>query len=322
MPRNNKSTTRTDTVAMGDTRDLHGTAQGQLRHLDELDDYKVAEGEPDIRGWEVKSADGRTLGKVADLIVDTGAMKVRYIELELDKDVAREAGRADARTELGDDRRHVLVPVGTARLNDDRDEVLLGTQAAQVAGIPAYRRGSLNREYETGLFGQDKHETPRAGAKASDEQAFYGRTEFDDRKFFGKRREGRDEAQYITRSEEELRAGKRTVQAGEVEVRKSVETEHVRQQVPVTREEVTVERRPVSGAHAAGAAEMGEDTIRIPVRQEEVVVDKRPVVKEEIVVNKHAVQDTANVEADLRRERVHVEREGIARDDAARDTKR
>ena len=111
---------------------------------------------------------------------------------------------------------------------------------------------------------------------------------------------------FVTRSEEELAIGKRQVQAGEVEVRKSVETEHVRQQVPVTREEITVERRPVRDGMAA-SADIGDDAIRIPVTEEEIVVEKRPVVKEEIVVTKRAVQDTQVVEADLRKERVDVD---------------
>ena len=110
---------------------------------------------------------------------------------------------------------------------------------------------------------------------------------------------------FVTRSEEELAIGKRQVRAGEVEVRKTVETERVQQQVPVTREEVTVERRPVNDRMAA--ADIGDEAIRIPLTQEEVVVEKRPVVKEEIVVRKHAVQDTQLVEADVRKERVDID---------------
>lgn len=110
----------------------------------------------------------------------------------------------------------------------------------------------------------------------------------------------------VTRSEEELAIGKRQVSAGEVEVNKSVETRHVSQRVPVTREEVVVERRPVNEARAAGT-DIGDDAIRIPITEEELVVEKRPVVREEIVVRKQVVQDTRTVEADLRRERVDVD---------------
>jgi uncharacterized protein (TIGR02271 family) len=134
----------------------------------------------------------------------------------------------------------------------------------------------------------------------------YGRRDQD------REREGRE--QRITRAEEELAVGKRQVPAGEVTVRKSVDTEHVSERVPVTREEVTVERRPVEAGDVR-AAEIGEDRIIVPVTEEEVIVEKRPVVKEEVVLRTRTVEDTEEVEADLRRERVDVDERGRARRD-------
>ena len=110
----------------------------------------------------------------------------------------------------------------------------------------------------------------------------------------------------MTLSEEELAVGKRTVQAGAVDVQKRVETERVSESVPLKREEVTVERRPVADGQLASNATFQEEHIRVPIREEEAVVEKRPVVKEEIAVKKHAVTDVENVEADLRKERAEV----------------
>ena len=118
----------------------------------------------------------------------------------------------------------------------------------------------------------------------------------------GERQEGR-----LTLSEEELAIGKRQVLAGEVALRKTVETERVRENVPVMREEVSIERHPVTDARLAAGAEIGEAEIRVPVMQEEVVAEKRGVAKEEVVVRKHAVEETQQVEADLRRERLSVD---------------
>ncbi len=117
-----------------------------------------------------------------------------------------------------------------------------------------------------------------------------------------------DEAR-LTLSEEELAVGKRQVEAGEVGLRKTVETEHVAQSVPVTRDEVTIERRPITDAHL-GDARISEEEIRVPVSREEVVAEKRVVPKEELVVRKHTVQGEQYVEADLRHERVEVDRSG------------
>ena len=287
----------------------------RIAPLGELDDFKVADGDPDIRGWDVTTQDGRKVGEVEELLVDTSAMKVRYIAVDLDDNVA------------GSDRT-VLVPIGAAQLDDDDDRVLvLGISPEQFATLPEYRRDAFDRDYESTLLssydrGGSTSDTIRdtstgatagpassmadvgtTGARRVDENDYYASRHFDDTNFFGSRR-GPREAR-VTRSEEELSIGKRQVKAGEVEVRKTVETERVSQQVPVTREEVTVERRPVNDRMAA--ADIGADAIRVPLTQEELVVEKRPVVKEEIVVSKHAVQETQTVEADLKKERAEVE---------------
>jgi len=109
----------------------------------------------------------------------------------------------------------------------------------------------------------------------------------------------------VQRSEEELRAGVREREAGQVSVRKRVRTERERIAVPKRREEVSVERTPVD--REAGAGEIGEDEVSVPVVEEEVVVDKRPVVKEEIRVKKDVVEDEEVVEEEVRKEEVDVD---------------
>ncbi|MBW3572570.1 MAG: YsnF/AvaK domain-containing protein [Gemmatimonadetes bacterium] len=123
---------------------------------------------------------------------------------------------------------------------------------------------------------------------------------------------GEDEALRLVLNEEQLAVGKREVEAGEVGVRKHVETEHVHQNVPLRHDEVEVERRPITdGYTAAGTGAtigQGED-IRIPLHAEEAVVEKRVVPKEELVVRKREVVETENVDATLRRERAEVDRD-------------
>lgn len=117
-------------------------------------------------------------------------------------------------------------------------------------------------------------------------------------------------AERMTRSEEELRIGKREVEAGEVVVNKSVETEHVSTPVERRVERVRVERRPVTGATASMEASIQDGEIRIPIVEEEVVVEKRPVVKEEILLTRDVESETEVVESELRKERVDVHEEG------------
>ena len=109
--------------------------------------------------------------------------------------------------------------------------------------------------------------------------------------------------------EEQLRVQKTPVEAGEVRVRKEVHTQQQNIQVPVEREEVVIERRPASGTASTSDIRAGEE-VRIPVRDERVQVHKENVVKEEVLVGKRKVKDTQQVQGEVRKEDVKVEKQG------------
>jgi uncharacterized protein (TIGR02271 family) len=109
----------------------------------------------------------------------------------------------------------------------------------------------------------------------------------------------------VQRSEEELRAGTREREAGVLNVRKRVVTDRESVEVPTRREEVTVDRVPAEDE--ASETEIGDDEVRVPVTEEEVVVEKWPVAKEEVRIRKDVVEDTEVVEEDVRREEVDVD---------------
>jgi uncharacterized protein (TIGR02271 family) len=115
----------------------------------------------------------------------------------------------------------------------------------------------------------------------------------------------------IQAREEELRVKKQPVRSGEVEIRKEVHTEHKQIDVPVQREEVVVERHPVSGKSAAGPVG-GNETIRVPVTEEQVQIEKHPVVKEEVTVSKRTTHGTEQVQGTVRKEDIKVEKKGDA----------
>jgi uncharacterized protein (TIGR02271 family) len=121
---------------------------------------------------------------------------------------------------------------------------------------------------------------------------------------------GSEDSQTVELREEELRVEKERVKAGEVRLRKEVVTEERSIEVPVTREEVVIERRPAaSGRDASGSIDEGEE-IRIPLMEEEVRVEKTPVVREEVNLKKRQVQDTERVSETVRREEAHIEQSG------------
>jgi len=116
--------------------------------------------------------------------------------------------------------------------------------------------------------------------------------------------------QRIQVREEELQAHKQPVEAGEVRVRKEAVAEHRTMEVPVQREEVVIERHAPTGEHPS-ASDIGPgEEIRVPVSAEQVTVEKRPVIKEEVTVGKRVVQDTQRVGGEVRKEEVRVERGG------------
>lgn len=79
-------------------------ARSRVAALRNLRGYKVAEGDPDVRGWEVVGGDGLRIGTVNDLLVDTVAGKVRYLDIELDPGLYRHGTPAGSE---GRDERHL-----------------------------------------------------------------------------------------------------------------------------------------------------------------------------------------------------------------------
>jgi uncharacterized protein (TIGR02271 family) len=120
---------------------------------------------------------------------------------------------------------------------------------------------------------------------------------------------GTENEQHLKLREEQLQVQKQPVETGEVRVRKDVVSEQQSVDVPVTHEEVYVERRPGSGQPSD--TPIGEsEAYRVPVHAEQVTVEKQPVVREEVALGKRSVQETQRVSDTVRREEAHVEREG------------
>jgi uncharacterized protein (TIGR02271 family) len=111
--------------------------------------------------------------------------------------------------------------------------------------------------------------------------------------------------------EEQLQAHKTSVESGRVQLGKEIVEEQRTLDVPVSREEVYVERHPVERQPAdAPIDETDEQTIRVPIREERVEVEKQPVVYEEVGVGKHVTQDTEEVSETVRREELRTNKEG------------
>jgi uncharacterized protein (TIGR02271 family) len=117
-----------------------------------------------------------------------------------------------------------------------------------------------------------------------------------------------DEA--MTRSEEELRVGKAERERGRARLRKYVVTEQVTQTVPVKREEVRLEREPITDGNvdqALEGPEISEEEHEVVLHEEEPVVEKRTVPKERVRMEKESVTDEAQVSEEVRKEQIEAD---------------
>ena len=114
----------------------------------------------------------------------------------------------------------------------------------------------------------------------------------------------------MTRSEEELQVGTQTREAGRARLRKHVVTETQQVTVPVQREELRVEREPITDANrdaATSGPEISEEEHELTLHEEEPVVEKRVVPRERVRLEKDTVTDERQVSEDLRKEQIQVD---------------
>jgi len=121
---------------------------------------------------------------------------------------------------------------------------------------------------------------------------------------------GDDARRTLQLREEELIARKRSVEAGAVNLRTEVVSEQRTLEVPVTHEEVIIERHAVDRRPSDRPISDQSETISVPVHEEQVQVDKQAVVYEEINVGTREVQETQHVSETVRREEAVIDKNG------------
>lgn len=130
-----------------------------------------------------------------------------------------------------------------------------------------------------------------------------------------------DEDEKIRLKEERLNVDKKDVQTGEVDIHKRTVHETKTVDVPVEREEVVIDRKPVRDGETV-SDDFDNDEIHIPIREEQVEVTKKPVVTEEVEIRKEKRTDTKHVSEDVRREELDVDTEGEVDVEDGNDTYR
>jgi stress response protein YsnF len=218
-----------------------------------------------MQNYAVYSQDGEKIGFVKEVYVDDETQRPEWISL----------GTGFFGT------KRVLVPFESTSVSGD--EVTVPYSKDYVKDAPDIDSDVIDPETERALYAY-YFRGDRAGDADLDERL-------------------REEA--ITRSEEELRVGKREEELGRLRIHKWVETEDVEVPVEVRREKARVTRAPVDETVSEEA--IGEDSLEVTLREERPVVAKETVAKERIGIEKDVEVDQETVEGKVRKERVEVE---------------
>ncbi|HET9983743.1 MAG TPA: PRC-barrel domain-containing protein [Longimicrobiales bacterium] len=110
------------------------SGDGVVVPLKQAKKFRLAEGAPDLRGWNVFGADGERVGVVTEMLVQPAAGRVRYLDVDVMEDLFS----------LAEDR-HILVPLEAVSLKErGRDIWFERAPAAIVKRLPAYTGGELD----------------------------------------------------------------------------------------------------------------------------------------------------------------------------------
>jgi uncharacterized protein (TIGR02271 family) len=169
------------------------------------------------------------------------------------------------------------------------------SQLFEYYGVPYTREGSVTAQGDT-------TDSARAGETVS---RGTGRSDAEGRDTSGP---NTDEA--MTRSEEELRVGTAQRESGRVRLRKYVITEQVTKTVPVQREEVRLEREPITDENVGRATdgpEISDEEHEVVLHEEEPVVQKRTVPQERVRLGKETINEEREVSEEVRKERIETD---------------
>jgi uncharacterized protein (TIGR02271 family) len=211
-----------------------------------------------------------------------------------------------------------FVPIRDAALTDEG--VRVPVSKARVKDAPKIDTdGHLSPQEEQELYryyglGDGTADTGLAGRT---DAGLVDRTDTDARGTVGRDTSGPTTDDAMTRSEERLNVGTRSEEIGRARLRKYVVTENVTETVPVEREEVRLEREPITDANVGDALDgpaISEEEHEVTLHAERPVVEKEAVPVERVRMDKQTVTEQAQVDETLRKEQIDV--------DGAEDTRR
>jgi uncharacterized protein (TIGR02271 family) len=260
-----------------------------------------------VRGWRYRTmvdGDGDRIGSIEDIYADDQSGQPEWALVN--------TGLFGTKSSF--------VPI--AQASERNDDVQVPYEKQLVKGAPRVEADQHLSEAEErelwrhyGLdYGADPADTPaqpRPDTEEADRSAGVGAG----RREASEHTAGRGADAAMTRSQEELNVGTQTRERGRVRLRKYVTTEQVTQTVPVQREEVRLEREPITDANLDAATSdpgISEDEHEVTLHEEQPVVDKQVVPRERVRLDTDTVTDERQVGEEVRKEQIEVDEGGAA----------
>lgn len=268
-----------------------------------------------IEGGEVVGSDGEKIGKIGQVYLDNQTGDVSWVTVKTGLFGTKESFvPTDNATVSGDT---VSVPydkdkikdaphssdVGDSLSEQQEDELYsyygVGTAGGYGTGGVAGTSGTETYSGGTGSAGTYSDDTYSADAAAQAPVA-------GDVDTAAAATAPQGAGEYLTRSEEQLRVGTTTREAGRARLRKFVVTEEQTVTVPVSHEEVRVVREPIQPGDDLDGATIGEDTVEVTLHEDQVVVNKDVVGVEKVRLDTELVTEQQQVTEQVRKEQIEV----------------
>jgi uncharacterized protein (TIGR02271 family) len=252
------------------------------------------------KGQTVVGPDGEKIGKIEDVYLDQQTDKPEWLAVKtgLFGGGVSFIPLAEASTE-GDD---VRVPYGKDQVKDAPHAEADGQLSQQEEG-ELYRHYGM--EYSEARSDSGLAEGTRDGSSRGGDPTPEGSPGV-----VGNDVSGPETDDAMTRSEEELRVGTEKRETGRVRLKKYVVTENVETTVPVQREEVRIEREPITDANrdaAMSGGDITEEEHEVTLHAEEPVVQKDVVAKERVRLDKDVVSDEREISEEVRKEQIDTD---------------
>jgi uncharacterized protein (TIGR02271 family) len=260
-----------------------------------------------VMGSDVYGSDGDKIGRAGQVYVDDQTGRPEWVTVNTGLFGMNES----------------FVPLGSADLGEGRVTVPFTKDVVKDAPNVSPDDGHLSPDEEQRLY---EHygvgDTGRADDSGLDATGTgYAAGDARDRTDLGDRGDtsGPDTDSAMTRSEEQLKVGTETRETGRARLRKYVTTEEQQITVPVTREEVRLEREPITEGNrgeAMSGADISEEEHEITLHEERPVVTTEAVPVERVRLDKEQVTEQEQVSGEVRKE--HIEADGVEESDRSR----